>query len=50
MNLGDFANLGQIIGGIAVVISLSYVTFQIRQNTFMASLFFLKRTGPSVWR
>jgi hypothetical protein len=33
MNLGDLANLAQIIGGIAVVISLFYVAFQIRQNT-----------------
>jgi hypothetical protein len=33
MSLGDLANLGQIIGAIAVVISLFYVAFQIRQNT-----------------
>jgi hypothetical protein len=33
MNLGDLANLGQIIGAIAVVISLFYVAYQIRQNT-----------------
>jgi hypothetical protein len=33
MNLNDLANLGQIIGAIAVVISLFYVGHQIRQNT-----------------
>ena len=33
MSLGDLANLGQIIGAIAVVISLFYVAYQIRQNT-----------------
>jgi hypothetical protein len=33
MNLGDLANLGQIIGAIAVVVSLFYVANQIRQNT-----------------
>jgi len=33
MNLGDLANLGQIIGAAAVVISLFYVAHQIRQNT-----------------
>ena len=33
MNLGDLANLGQIIGAVAVVISLFYVAHQIQQNT-----------------
>jgi hypothetical protein len=33
MNLGDLANLGQIIGAAAVMISLFYVAHQIRQNT-----------------
>jgi len=33
MTLKDLANLGQITGAIAVVISLIYVAFQIRQNT-----------------
>ena len=33
MTLNDFANLGQIIGALAVVISLFYVASQIRQNT-----------------
>ena len=33
MTLGDFANLGSIIGAMAVVISLFYVAYQIRQNT-----------------
>jgi len=33
MSLDDLANLGQIIGALAVVISLIYVAFQIRQNT-----------------
>jgi hypothetical protein len=33
MNLNDLANLGQIVGAIAVVISLFYVAHQIRQNT-----------------
>ena len=33
MNLNDLANLGQIIGAIAVVISLIYVALSIRQNT-----------------
>ena len=33
MNLGDLANLGQIIGALAVVASLFYVAHQIRQNT-----------------
>ena len=31
MNLNDLANLGQIIGALAVVISLFYVAHQIRQ-------------------
>jgi hypothetical protein len=33
MNLTDLANLGQVIGAVAVVISLIYVAYQIRQNT-----------------
>src|ERR1700746_2951578 len=33
MNLNELANLGQIIGAIAVVVSLFYVAHQIRQNT-----------------
>jgi hypothetical protein len=33
MNLHDLANFGQIIGAVAVVISLFYVAHQIRQNT-----------------
>src|SRR5437762_11926871 len=33
MNLNDLANLGQIIGAVAVVISLFYVGHSIRQNT-----------------
>jgi hypothetical protein len=33
MNLGDLANLGRVIGALAVVISLFYVAHQIRQNT-----------------
>src|SRR5206468_7140637 len=33
MTLNDLANLGQIIGALAVVISLFYVAHSIRQNT-----------------
>jgi hypothetical protein len=33
MTLSDIVNLAQIIGAIAVVVSLFYVAFQIRQNT-----------------
>jgi hypothetical protein len=33
MNLNDFANLAQVIGAMAVVVSLIYVALQIRQNT-----------------
>ena len=33
MNLNDLANIGQVVGAIAVVISLIYVALQIRQNT-----------------
>src|SRR5882724_10463210 len=33
MNLNDLANLGQIIGAVAVVVSLICVALQIRQNT-----------------
>ena len=33
MSLNDLANIGQVIGAIAVVISLFYVAHQIRQNT-----------------
>src|SRR4030081_747519 len=33
MNLNDLANIGQVIGAIAVVVSLFYVANQIRQNT-----------------
>jgi len=33
MNLTDLANVGQIVGGISVVLSLFYVGYQIRQNT-----------------
>jgi hypothetical protein len=33
MSLNDLANIGQVIGAIAVVISLIYVAMQIRQNT-----------------
>jgi hypothetical protein len=33
MTLSDWANIGQIIGAIAVIASLLFVGFQIRQNT-----------------
>jgi len=33
MNPGDLTKLGQIIGAVAVVISLFYVAHQIWQNT-----------------
>src|SRR3984893_19196883 len=33
MNLNDLANIGQVIGAIAVVVSLFYVALQIRQTT-----------------
>lgn len=33
MTLNDLANLGQVIGALAVVVSLFYVASQIRQNT-----------------
>lgn len=33
MTLSDLADLGQVIGALAVVISLIYVALQIRQNT-----------------
>jgi hypothetical protein len=33
MSLSDLANIGQVIGAIAVVVSLIYVALQIRQNT-----------------
>ena len=33
MNLNDLANIGQVIGAVAVVVSLIYVAYQIRQNT-----------------
>ncbi len=32
MTLNDLANLGQIIGALAVVVSLFYVAHQIQQN------------------
>jgi hypothetical protein len=33
MNVGELANYAEIIGGVAVLISLIYVAIQIRQNT-----------------
>lgn len=33
MNLNDLANIGQVIGAVAGVVSLIYVAYQIRQNT-----------------
>ena len=33
MNLQDLANIGQVIGAIAMVLSLFYVGFRTRQNT-----------------
>ena len=33
MNLDDLGNLGELIGAVAVVISLAYLAVQIRQNT-----------------
>jgi hypothetical protein len=33
MSLNDLANIGQVIGAVAVVVSLIYVAMQIRQNT-----------------
>ncbi|MBL6691364.1 MAG: hypothetical protein ISP91_13320 [Pseudomonadales bacterium] len=35
MNLEQLANLGELIGGVAVVASLIYLAVQIRQNTRM---------------
>jgi hypothetical protein len=40
MNLNNLANLGQIIGALAVVISLFYAAHQIRQNTRAKANFF----------
>ena len=37
MNLGDLANLGQIVGAIGVMITLVYLAIQIRGNTKVAS-------------
>jgi hypothetical protein len=33
MTLQDLANLGEVIGAIAVIATLIYFTFEIRQNT-----------------
>ena len=33
MTLGTLANLGEFISGVAVVLSLVYLAFQVRQNT-----------------
>ncbi len=33
MTLQDLANIGELVGGLAVVLSLVYVGLQIRQNT-----------------
>jgi hypothetical protein len=33
MTLEDWANIGEIVGGVAVIISLLYLAWQIRQNT-----------------
>ena len=33
MTLEDLGNLGEFIGAIAVVVSLAYLAYQIRQNT-----------------
>ena len=37
MNLGDLANLGQIVGAIGVMITLVYLAIQIRGNTRVVS-------------
>jgi hypothetical protein len=34
MSLEDLGNIGEFVGAIAVVLSLIYLAFQIRQNTF----------------
>jgi hypothetical protein len=33
MTLEDWANIGEIVGGVAVIISILYLAWQIRQNT-----------------
>lgn len=33
MSLSDLASIGNLVGGVAVLISLAYLTFQVRQNT-----------------
>ena len=33
MDLTQLANLGEFIGGLAVLVTLVYLTFQIKQNT-----------------
>ena len=33
MTLSDLGSIGELIGGVAVVVSLIYVALQIRQNT-----------------
>jgi len=38
MTLQEWGALGDIIGGIAIIVSLVYVAFQIRQNTHQAQL------------
>ena len=38
MSLQDWSNLAQVIGALAVVISLFYVGFQIKKNTSVVRL------------
>ena len=33
MTLGDLGNIGDFVGGIAVIVTLTYFAFQLRQNT-----------------
>jgi len=37
MTFNDLSNPGQVVGALAVVISLIHVAYQIRQNTFSHS-------------
>ena len=38
MNIGDFASVAEIIGGVAVIISLIYLAKQVRENSLQVKL------------
>jgi hypothetical protein len=49
MTLEDLASLGEIVGAVAVVVTLVYLSFQVRQNTRAVRTDFYTKATQQLW-